>query len=153
MTSEAPSPTLLDRLIPAAETPSTSRSSAYERRVLRDLSWLLGTANLESSVDLSAYPALRDSVLNYGLSALEGLNLSVVNPAQVAAATAVAIQRFEPRLRRVRVVPVEREDGDVGSVEFRITAELHGSGAPERVVLSSTLESDGRGLEVRNLEP
>src|ERR1700692_4949937 len=40
--------------------------------VRRELAWLMNTTNLESGIDLSPYPQVQKSVLNYGVPDLTG---------------------------------------------------------------------------------
>ena len=79
-------PSLLDRL--TDDDPQRQQESRGERvmsmrqlreSVLRDLGWLLNTSNLTSVHDLTAYPQVAQSVLNYGVPDLTGLTVSSVD--------------------------------------------------------------------------
>jgi type VI secretion system protein ImpF len=74
-------PSLLDRL--TDDEPGTRDESRNKRIlsirqlrecVLRDLSWLLNTTQLEANEDLDAYPEVRRSTVNYGVPSLAGKN-------------------------------------------------------------------------------
>jgi len=81
---------------------------AMRASVRRELNWLLNTVNLNAVQDLSRYPHVRTSVLNFGMPDLTG---RVSTPAAVQARAndiRNAIRTFEPRL-----------DGDRLQVEAR----------------------------------
>jgi len=112
--------------------------------VLRDVSALLNSLNLEMNVDLARYPRVQRSVLNYGLHSLAGRSATAVDPVKIAADIEESIRRFEPRLRRVRVSP-ESADGSVSDnhqLAFRIDAELWGQPIPQQLVLRTRIETD-----------
>jgi len=98
-------PALLDRLTdydPAHKVESREQrviSRAQLRAsVLRDLSWLFNTTNLSSEVDLTDYPLVAQSTLNYGLSPLSGRLVSGLDLTEVERIIREAILRFEPRI-------------------------------------------------------
>jgi type VI secretion system protein ImpF len=66
--------------------------------VRRDLAWLLNVSNLESEVDLTAFPAVRHSVVNFGLEALSGRRVNDVDWQELELAIRDAIIAFEPRV-------------------------------------------------------
>src|SRR3546814_10065687 len=66
--------------------------------LLRDLGWLLNSRNLASVQDLSAYPEVARSVVNFGLPDLVGQTASDLNLMLVERLLAQAIQDFEPRI-------------------------------------------------------
>jgi type VI secretion system protein ImpF len=66
--------------------------------VLRDLAWLLNSTNIESEVDLSSYPAVRNSVVNFGLEVLSGRRVANVDWQELELAIKDAIIAFEPRV-------------------------------------------------------
>lgn len=71
---------------------------AVRATVMRELAWLLNTVNLDSTVDLTPYPQVRTSVLNYGINDMTGK--STTSQAQKARAARIksAIETFEPRI-------------------------------------------------------
>ncbi|WP_236844447.1 type VI secretion system baseplate subunit TssE [Bordetella sp. 15P40C-2] len=98
-------PSLLDRLIdhdPAkgVEPREASMLTQAELRnaVLRDLRWLLNTVNLQTTNDLSAYPRVIDSSLNFGLHAMAGKRMSEIDWIDVEESIRNAIAAFEPRI-------------------------------------------------------
>ena len=112
-------PSLLDRL---TDDEPDRRHEAPDRRFLslerlravvkRDLAWLLNTCNLAATQDLSDFPEVRHSVLNYGLPDLTGTSLSSLDVAALERMVKQAIIDFEPRILRnsVRVRAFVRED-------------------------------------------
>ncbi len=87
--------------------------TAMRASVRRELNWLLNTVNLGAVEDLTRYPQVRTSVLNYGLPDLTG---RVSTPAAIQARAAdisQAIRTYEPRL-----------DGDRLKVEARPGIDL-----------------------------
>src|SRR5512139_3777543 len=98
-------PSLLDRL--TDEEPGNAQESR-ERRVLspqklrevvrRDLGWLFNAINLASVEDLTAYPQVARSVLNYGLPDLTGHTASGMDALQLERMLRQAVRDFEPRI-------------------------------------------------------
>lgn len=77
---------------------SRFNETAMRASVRRELNWLLNTVNLNAVVDLTRYPQVRTSVLNYGMPDLTG---RVSTPQAVQARSneiRQAIRQFEPRL-------------------------------------------------------
>lgn len=147
-------PALLDRLTDHgdADPPRTMSMRELRRCVRRDLEWLLNTVNLESVEDLSAFPQVASSVVNYGVPGLSGRTLSTLKPEGVAALIREAIQRFEPRLSQVRVIPeVVQQDAGERGLAFRIEAELWGNPLPQRMELRTMLDVDSRQIAINDL--
>ncbi len=111
-------PSLLDRL---TDDEPGRRGEARERRVLteqqlracilRDLGWLLNTGALGQCQDLSEFPEVARSVLNYGVRDLAGSTLSGLEREDVERRLLEAVRAFEPRVLhdslRVRAVFAE----------------------------------------------
>jgi len=98
-------PALLDRLTdlePAkrVEAPeaATMNRTRLRHAVLRDLAWLLNATNLESEVDLENFPAVRRSVVNFGVEALSGRRATDIDWQDLENAIRDAIVAFEPRV-------------------------------------------------------
>ena len=98
-------PSLLDRL---TDDDPTSRVEAPEVRilskarlraaVLRDLGALMNATRLQASEDLSDWPEVEKSVLNFGLPAFSGATASSIDVDELERALREAILRFEPRI-------------------------------------------------------
>lgn len=72
--------------------------TAVRASVRRELSWLLNTVHLEAGSDLSLYPEVKTSVLNYGLPDLTGRSSTVKAVKDRGAEIEAAIRAYEPRL-------------------------------------------------------
>jgi type VI secretion system protein ImpF len=135
------------RNVANSATENTDFKSVSMRRlrdyVCRDLSALLNSASLGAVVDLTAYPHVQSSVLNFGMPSLAGRTARTVDPQQIAATIEAAVRRFEPRLSAVRVTPEMGEDGSETHVlAFRIDAQLWGQPMPQQLVLRTSIDVD-----------
>ena len=117
--------------------------------VLRDLNWLLNATNLEILEDLSRYPQVRSSVINFGIATVTGRAATSVDPQQAARSIQDAIRAFEPRLRHVSVTPeLSEERMDRRTLSFKIDAELWGRPLPQRLLLRTRLDAESGDLSV-----
>jgi len=143
-------PSLLDRL--TDDEPDRTQESR-QRRVLnasqlresvrRDLSWLLNTTHLAAKHDLSAYPEVERSTLNYGVPDLSGKTSSTIDVPALEKAIRSAIWEFEPRLlrRSVRIkVIVDEQQMSHNAMSFLIEAELWAQPLPLRLFLRTDLD-------------
>jgi type VI secretion system protein ImpF len=117
--------------------------------VLRELAALLNTMNLQSVQDLSRYPQVARSALNYGVMSFAGKAAYDVDPKETARQLKAAIEFFEPRLRDVRVTP-EPDDGKASGVllDFRIDADLWGHPQSQQVTMHTSIEVDTGDVSV-----
>jgi type VI secretion system protein ImpF len=106
-----------------------------------DLETLLNTASLDSLEDLSRFPRIAKSVINFGMPSLAGRAASSIDPLQAAERIRHAIEQFEPRLSRVSVTPEPRADGESdGALAFHIAAELWGQPFPQALALRTRID-------------
>lgn len=111
--------------------------------VFRDLRWLLNSMSLDTTEELSRYPEVERSVLNFGMPALAGRAMSSIDAKSTAERIAVAIRCFEPRLSKVRVTPEKRAYGSHEfALEFRIEADLWGQPAPQHLLMNTRIDLD-----------
>lgn len=143
-------PSLLDRL---TDLNPTSKTDTLEERVMslrrlresliRDLEWLLNTGRLEISQELSVYPEVRKSVLNYGIPDISGVSASHQDRVSLEGEILQAILDFEPRILpgtlKVSVVVNDDEMND-NTLTFEIAGELWWQPLPERFYLKATLD-------------
>jgi type VI secretion system protein ImpF len=123
--------------------------------VLRDLSWLFNTANLECGQlleetpgtddypRLDDFPAAAASVINFGIPALAGKLGSGLDLEALERRVQEAIHNFEPRLRRdsVRVrAAIEPDRMQENTLTFEIEAELWGEPLPLRLLLRTIVD-------------
>ena len=143
-------PSLLDRL--TDDEPQRQVESRVDRAisvrqlrecVLRDLGWLMNTSRLDCTQDLSDYPEVARSVLNYGIRDLTGFTLSSVNSVDVERLIRQAILQFEPRLLphtvRVRVTKNE-ETMSQNSLTFFIEGQLWAQPLPLQLFLKTEID-------------
>jgi type VI secretion system protein ImpF len=126
-------PGLFDRLDADSDTGQAPRAQHQERvrvfeeckrSVMRDLEALLNTRVALLPAAIAAYPAVSDSVVNYGLMDFGGMSFaSDSDQKKICAMVRKAIARHEPRLRNVEVTLRPRK-GAINRVDFIITAQL-----------------------------
>ncbi|MFJ4153299.1 type VI secretion system baseplate subunit TssE [Pseudomonas sp. NPDC089752] len=144
-------PSLLDRLSDdAREQLRESREQrvmsmrALRKAVLRDLGWLLNSTSLSTVRDLSGYPLVARSVLNFGLPDLSGKTASGLDSQTLSRHIQRAIEDFEPRILpgSVCVTPLARQGEQCGlhRVSFEIQGELWGQPLSERLYVKTELD-------------
>ncbi|MEM7047783.1 MAG: type VI secretion system baseplate subunit TssE [Pseudomonadota bacterium] len=160
-TQERLQPSLLDRLLD--EAPAEQRESRDKRvvsvqqlraGVIRDLGWLLNTSNLASCVDLDPYPAVIDSVLNFGIPDLAGRTASGVDVSEIEDLMLHAITTFEPRLIAETVkVRLQVSEGtmSINTMRFDIEAELWAQPISQRIYLQTELDLELGSVRVREV--
>lgn len=116
--------------------------------VQRDLSWLLNSANLTAVQDLTRYPRVSRSVVNYGMPSLAGRAVTSVDPQVTAKRLLEAIMTFEPRLSRVQVTPEKSTHADEMTLAFKIEAELWGQPVSQHLVLRTRIDVDTGDVRV-----
>lgn len=123
---------------------------ALRATVRRELAWLLNTTNFESTQDLSDYPHVRSSVLNYGVPDLAGKALSNPNILRRAQEIRSAIQAFEPRIDPGSLdVEVSNRVERENSLTFVIHADVTSAVRAIPIELRTDLEVDTASVTVR----
>ena len=121
--------------------------------VLRDLSWLLSTASFETSRNLSAWPAVASSVLNYGLASVAGLGSGNFDPVEAAKRLQLAIETFEPRLAHIRVTPeFNASRMDMHALKFKVEAQLWGQPTPQRLLLRTQIDVESADVIISDYD-
>lgn len=151
-------PSLLDRL--TDNDPRNRQESRDERvlsvkrlkeSVLRDLEWLLNTENLASIVDLTPFPQVESSVLNFGRPALSGKAGSTVDLGVLQDRIRTAIHDFEPRILedslRIRVVYDENVLSN-NSLSFEIEGQLWAQPLPLTLFLRTEVDLESGTISV-----
>ena len=143
-------PSLLDRL--TDEAPDVKEETRDKRvlnlsqlraSVLRDIRWLLNTVNLEATQDLSAYPYVASSSVNFGIPDLAGSTVSSTNEMALERAIRRAVQNFEPRILASTlnvVVHVSPEKMDRQALVFIIEGQLWARPQPQNLYLKTELD-------------
>ena len=129
-------PSLVDRLIDP-ESAGTSIMTGYTvtqmyDAVLRDLEDLLNSTHANSHLPAN-FPETRNSIVLFGLPDLASIEaISQEQRAAIGGVIKKSVERFEPRLRNVRVSMVKNEENTVRrSVQFRVDARLAVDPAPD----------------------
>ena len=124
------------------------------RAVVRDLSDLLNTPSRPSHDDLSAFPEVARSVLNYGMPDLSGMTASGVTGEQFERMLLSTIQRFEPRVLRNRlsIRVIEDNEGGTGNaaVVLEIKGEVWATPMPDALHLKTELDLDSGACTVED---
>ncbi len=154
-------PSLLDRLTDdEPDKPVESRTkrvlstARLRESIRRDLAWLLNTTNLASVRDLSSFPDVADSTLNYGVPDLAGRTKSTVKHEEIERVIRHAIWKYEPRLirRSVQVKLVGEPSGiKFNNMCFIIEAELWAQPIPLRLFLKTELDLESGDARVTEL--
>lgn len=149
--SERLQPCLLDRLTdddPDVQVESRERRvmsvAQLRRAVLRDLEWLLNAANKDNTGEFADFPAIRSSVLNYGVPDLCGVSVTSLPEEDVERMVREAIERFEPRLiagaTRVRVSKGQKDKAGQTAITLEIEADMFANPIPEAVFVRTSLD-------------
>lgn len=156
--SERLQPSLLDRL--TDEEPEKGVESRDRRvlslprlreSVLRDLGWLLNTCHLAQTEDLSDYPHVANSVLNYGVPDYAGATMSGADLVRLERAMRQAILDFEPRILRnsLRIrANIDPESMTHNALTFEIEGELWSQPLPERLYLRTQIDLESGHTQV-----
>ena len=136
-------PSILDRLVDP-ESAGTTILTGYTvekmyAAVLRDLEDLLNTVHTARDIPPELVD-VRDSIVGYGLPDLTSVeSISSDQRSAIARTIRKAIERFEPRLRAVKVTMVKHDDAVHMSLKFRIDGRLAVDPAPD-VAFDTILE-------------
>lgn len=154
-------PSLLDRLTDLApdrnEESRENRVLSFKQlkqSVLRDLSWLFNTTALAAVEDLSAFPQTSNSVLNYGIPALSGVNLSNINAPKLQRQIKQAIIDFEPRIiastLKIEILANEQQMSQA-AICFKIEGDLWAQPLPIRLYIRSDIDLETGEVSVKDL--
>ena len=143
-------PSLLDRL--TDEKPQSGVESRDQRMiswqrlrdaVRRDLAWLLNCVHLEATDDLSEWPLVARSTLNYGMPETSGVPLANINVEMLQKRVRQAILDFEPRLVRNKLsVTIEKQAAVMNrnSLVFLIEGEVWAQPVPQSICVRTEFD-------------
>ena len=143
-------PSLLDRL--TDENPQSGVESRDQRMiswqrlrdvVRRDLGWLLNCVHLEASEDLSAWPLVARSTLNYGMPETTGIPVANINVELLQKRVRQAILDFEPRLARNKLTVTVQKQSVVmnrNSLVFLIEGEMWAQPVPQSIFVRTEFD-------------
>jgi type VI secretion system protein ImpF len=123
--------------------------AALRATVRRELGWLLNTTNLGAVQDLSAYPQVQTSVLNYGVPDLAGKSFHTRTINHRAREIRAAVRTFEPRIdpESLIVEPVGDPDRP-NSITFIIHGDITTAAQAMPVKFRTELEADTAAVQV-----
>ena len=124
--------------------------AALRATIRRDVAWLLNTTNLGALHDLSAFPQVQTSVLNYGVPDLAGKSLHRRTILDRAREIRHALRVFETRIEPDSLVvePVAPPDKVPNSVTFLIRGEINSASRVSPVHFRTELEADTASVAV-----
>lgn len=150
-------PSLLDRLTDnerekSQETRDSRILSVRRLRecIKRDLAWLLNTGCLSDVEDLSRYPLVAESVLNYGMPDLTGITASSADVSSLEKRLKQTILRYEPRILRnsLRVNVVTSDEMSQSAVVFEIECDMWAEPVPERMYLKTEVDLESGSVNI-----
>lgn len=152
-------PALLDRLIDHAPDKKQEihdqvmiTSEVLRDAVLRDLTWLLNTANIETSVNLSEYPHIVTSCLNFGVKALAGMRMSEIDLATMQESIKGAILRYEPRIAEngldVRCVAETHSLEHHNILSLMISGKINSTPYPREFTFKTDIDLESGHMDV-----
>ena len=158
-TGERLQPSLLDRL--TDNEPDKTRESRDKRvmslseireAVERDLAALLNASCLGISEDLSAYPEVERSVINYGVPNLVGMSAAGANTVTIERLVQEAVRTFEPRILpnslQVRVV-TNPDEMHRRAIVFEIEGNVWSQPMPMRLFWNTEIDLESGDVIVR----
>ncbi len=154
-------PSLLDRLTDDApgEKVESREQRVFSYRqlrqsVLRDLGWLLNTVAFDAMVDLSSAPFVARSVINYGIPALSGANLSSLDSDKLERKIKQALVDFEPRIlaQSLKIdIITDKDQMSRKSLSFKIEGDLWAQPLPIHLYIRSDLDLETGEVMVKEL--
>jgi len=115
----------------------------------RDLEWLLNTTRDITPVP-EGFSELQDSLFTYGLPDINSIRLQgSQDETRLLRALEEAVERFEPRLTRVKVIPLQPLTKQAHALRFQIEGLLMIDPAPEQVSFDTVLEVSRGAYEVK----
>jgi type VI secretion system protein ImpF len=127
---------------------SLGRASISERDlhdvVATELSGLMNTVNFAAGTDLSAYPEVRTSILNFGFPDMIHRSIDESGVDDIGDELAWVLATFEPRLVKasIRVSRDRQIDPDSQKLRFAVTADLDSEPLKLPVQFLADLERD-----------
>jgi len=153
-------PSLLDRL--TDDEPQQKQEMRNKRvmsmhklrkSVLRDISWLLNTDSLETVMDLTDYPEVAKSVLNYGIKDLAGRAVAGIHSSEIEKGLKQAVNVFEPRIlsNTLSVQVFTSETMNQHAMSFDIQANLWAQPLPLHLYLRTEINKITGDVSLRDM--
>lgn len=150
-------PCLLDRLVDdqphvrSGENKDIFTARYLKTAILRDLIWLLNSKSKTSTGELSKFPEVESSVLNFGIEDLCGVSYEGADLNELEQSIKSSIIRFEPRLDPETLsVSLFRpkEGGTMSSFEVQISGTIIATPVPEELILHSLVDAESGRFEL-----
>ncbi len=154
-------PSLLDRLTDLRPDVRTSSGvvrvlSMEELRdgVRRDLAALFNATSLETVEDLSDYPNVQRSTLNFGMPDLSGKTASGMDLKELERSLGRAIHEFEPRLleESVKITSDVFDAKSHNTMVATIEAELWSQPLPQKLLLRTELDLENGEIQLKEAD-
>ena len=113
-------------------------------QLIIDLNALLNTVNLESSLDLEAFPHVRKSILNYGIPEISNRSIDESRVTDIVDEIRETLLRFEPRLlpETLTVTRDTTVNPDALAIRFAVRGEMACDPAAVAVEFVADIEID-----------
>lgn len=152
-------PSLLDRL--TDDEPEQAQESRDKRvlsmtrlrdLVLRDLAWLFNADHPLQPAEIESYPFAARSVINFGIPALAGLTIRILDLNMLENLLRQSIIDFEPRILanslRVRANLRAMQTMSHNALTFEIEGELWGQPLPQQLYLKTEIDLESGKVKV-----
>jgi len=147
---------VIDRLIDqspgtASEPPPSRAQSVRQLKsaLRRDLEWLLNTRRTPLAVG-SEYEELEQSLYNYGLPDVTSMSWdSSRDRTRLARMIEQVLATFEPRIARLKVIPIESVGSARHILRFQIEGLLEMDPAPEHISFDTVLQLSSGEYQVK----
>jgi type VI secretion system protein ImpF len=147
---------LVERLVDqdpksATENPMTRAQSLrlLKSSLRRDLEWLLNTRQNPDAVG-PEYRELERSMFNYGLPDVTTMSWTSVSDRQkLSRMIQTTLARFEPRISRLKVIPLESTGAARHVLRFQIEGLLDMDPAPEHISFDTVLQLSTGDYQVK----
>ena len=133
------------------EAPPTRAQSVRTLKagLRRDLEWLLNTRRTPDAAG-DEYRETSQSLFNYGLPDITAINWeNDRDRSRLARFIEDVVHTYEPRISRLRVVPLEADSGSRHILRFQIEGMLEMDPAPEHVSFDTVLQLTSGEYQVK----
>jgi type VI secretion system protein ImpF len=147
---------VLERLIDrepgnSSEPPPTRAQSVrlLKAALRRDLEWLLNARRSPEAVGRE-FKELEQSLFNYGVPDLSAINReSARDRNRLNRVIEQTLATFEPRLKKIKVIPLESASGAQNVLRFQIEGLLDMDPAPELISFDTVLQLSSGEYQVK----
>ncbi|GAC21707.1 type VI secretion system baseplate subunit TssE [Paraglaciecola arctica] len=151
---------LLDRL---SDDEPEKTSETREKRVIsvsrlkelvqRDLAWLLNSVAASANMDLTGYPEVEKSTLNFGIIDLSGYASMIFNPKHIERELIKSIKNYEPRIipKTLKIkISVAQKEMSGNTLSFEISGDLWAQPLPLQLFLKTEVDIENGSVTLNN---